>query len=80
MMSLSHYFNDQKQRRTCCIFSTVAMLKYDVDFVEQINIKVSIVRFSFIKPLNKKTLVKIFKSHKKILTIEEHLVQGGLAV
>jgi len=48
--------------------------------VEQINIKVSIVRFSFIKPLNKKTLVKIFKSHKKILTIEEHLVQGGLAV
>lgn len=59
------------------VFSTGAMLRYVVDFVEQNNIKASVFSFPFIKPLNKGTLVEIFKSHKKIITIEEHQSHCG---
>jgi transketolase len=59
------------------VFSTGAMLKYVIDFVEDNNIEASVFSFPFIKPLNKETLVKIFKTHKKIITIEEHQAQGG---
>ena len=59
------------------VFSTGAMLNYVVNFVEQNNIRASIYSFPFVKPLNKDILVKIFKSHKKIITIEEHQAQAG---
>jgi transketolase len=59
------------------VFSTGAMLRYVVDFVEQNNIIASVFSFPFIKPLKKETLGEIFKSHKKIITIEEHQAQGG---
>ncbi|NDP20701.1 MAG: transketolase [Paludibacter sp.] len=59
------------------IFTTGAMLKYVVDFVEQNEIKASIYSFPFVKPLNKDLLAEIFDSHKKIITIEEHQAQGG---
>jgi len=59
------------------VFSTGAMLKYVVDFVEQNNIKASIYSFPFVKPINKEILLKILKSNKKIITIEEHQYQGG---
>jgi transketolase len=59
------------------IFSTGAMLKYCIDFVQQNNINASIYSFPFIKPINKDSLVDIFQSHKKIITIEEHQYNGG---
>jgi transketolase len=59
------------------VFSTGTMLKYVVDFVEQNNIKSSVFSFPFIKPIKKETLVEIFKTHKKIITIEEHQAQCG---
>jgi transketolase len=59
------------------VFSTGAMLKYVVDFVEQNNISASIFSFPFIKPINKKSLADIFNSYKRIITIEEHQAQGG---
>lgn len=59
------------------VFSTGAMLKYVVDFVEQNNIKTSIYSFPFVKPINKDILLKILQSNKKIITIEEHQTQGG---
>lgn len=59
------------------VFTTGAMLKYVVDFVEQNEIKASIYSFPFVKPLNKDFLAEIFESHKKIITIEEHQAQGG---
>lgn len=59
------------------VFTTSAMLKYVVDFIEQNEIKASIYSFPFVKPLNRDFLAKIFKSHKKIITIEEHQAQGG---
>jgi transketolase len=66
-----------KNNGEIAVFSTGAMLRYVVDFVEQNNIKASVFSFPFIKPLNKEILVEIFKSHKKIITIEEHQAQGG---
>jgi transketolase len=59
------------------LFSTGAMLKYVVDFVEQNNVDASVYSFPFIKPINKQILVEIIKLHKKIITIEEHQAQGG---
>jgi transketolase len=59
------------------VFSTGAMLKYVVDFVEKNNIKTSIYSFPFIKPVNKVILAEILNAHKKIITIEEHQAQGG---
>jgi len=59
------------------VFSTGAMLKYVVDFVDQNNIVASIYSFPFIKPVNKETLIDILNSYKKIITIEEHQAQGG---
>lgn len=66
-----------KEAEDVAIFSTGSMLKYVIDFVEQNNIKTSVFSFPFIKPLNKETLVKILKSHKRIITIEEHQAQSG---
>jgi len=59
------------------VFSTGAMLKYVIDFVEQNNIIAFVFSFPFIKPVDKKTLVDLFNSYKKIITIEEHQAQGG---
>lgn len=59
------------------VFTTGAMLKYVVDFVEQNEIKTSIYSFPFVKPLNRDFLAEIFESQKKIITIEEHQAQGG---
>jgi transketolase len=66
-----------KGEGSTAVFSTGAMLKYVVDFVEQNNLIASIFSFPFIKPMNKETLTKIFNSYKKIITIEEHQMQGG---
>jgi transketolase len=66
-----------KEDGEIAIFSTGGILKYVVDFVEQNNIKSSIFSFPFIKPIDKKILTKIIKSHRKIITIEEHQFQCG---
>jgi transketolase len=59
------------------VFSTGAMLKYVVDFVEQNKINASVYSFPFIKPMNTELLAGILSSHKGIITIEEHQAQGG---
>ena len=59
------------------VFSTGAMLKYVVDFLELNNLPASVYSFPFIKPLNKEILADILNSYKKIITIEEHQAQGG---
>lgn len=66
-----------KNNGEIAVFSTGAMLKYVIDFIEQNNIKASIYSFPFIKPINKDTLVEILIAHKKIITIEEHQAQAG---
>ena len=59
------------------VFSTGAMLKYVVDFVEKNNINASIYSFPFVKPINKGELLTILKLYSKVITIEEHQAQGG---
>lgn len=66
-----------KRGKEIAVFSTGATLKYVVNFVEQNNINVSIFSFPFIKPINKDTIIEIFNSHKKIITIEEHQSNCG---
>jgi transketolase len=66
-----------KDGEEIAVFSTGAMLKYAVDFIEQNKINASVYSFPFIKPLNKPSLAKIIRSSRKIITIEEHQAQGG---
>lgn len=48
------------------------------DLLLKDNIKVSVVNFSTIKPINKDFLLEISKKFKKIITVEEHNVHCGL--
>jgi transketolase len=66
-----------KEGGKVAIFSTGAMLKYVVDFVEKNNIKASVFSFPFIKPIDKDSLARIIQSYIKIITIEEHQLQCG---
>ena len=50
--------------------NTLKLLKND-------NINITLVNCRFIKPIDEKMLENIFKSHKKIITIEEGTVLGG---
>lgn len=59
------------------IFSTGGMLNYVVDYVEQNKKNVSVFSFPFIKPLDYIALAAILKTHKKIITIEEHQTHCG---
>jgi transketolase len=59
------------------VFSTGAMLKYVVDFIQQNNVSASIYSFPFIKPIDKEILFEIIQMHKKIITVEEHQSQCG---
>jgi transketolase len=66
-----------RQEGEVAVFSTGAMLKYVVDFVENNNIAASVYSFPFIKPLNRDTLLGILQTHRKIITLEEHQAMGG---
>jgi len=66
-----------KDKGDVAVFTTGAMLYYAVDFIKQNDIIASVYSFPFIKPMNKNILSEIFKSYSKIITIEEHQLQGG---
>lgn len=59
------------------VFSTGSILKYVCDFIYENKINSSVYSFPFIKPFNKNKLLKILKTHKKIIIIEEHQASGG---
>tara|TARA_B110000114_G_C14779757_1_gene272295 strand:- start:34 stop:567 length:534 start_codon:yes stop_codon:yes gene_type:complete len=42
------------------------------------NSEYGLVNISSIKPLNSKALVKIMKKYKKVITVEDHSILGGL--
>ena len=66
-----------KKGNSVAVFSTGSMLKYVCDFILDNNIDASIYSFPFVKPINQEDLLKIFLSHEKIITIEEHQAQCG---
>ncbi len=63
--------------RDVAIFSSGAMLEYSSNFVKENNISASLYSFPFVKPINQNQLLKLLKKYKKIITIEEHQLQGG---
>jgi transketolase len=59
------------------VLVTGSILKYVTDFISNENIVCGIYSFPFVKPMNNEKLLRIFKSYKKIITVEEHQAQGG---
>lgn len=59
------------------VLVTGSILKYVTDFISKENIECGIYSFPFIKPMSEEKLLHIFKSYKKIITVEEHQAQGG---
>jgi transketolase len=59
------------------VFSTGAMLKYSVDYLDNHEITAAVFSFPFIKPIDVELLFKIVRKYKKIITIEEHQLDGG---
>jgi transketolase len=60
------------------VISTGAMLKYASDFILSNQINASLYSLPYIKPINKKHLIKIFNKYNKIITIEEHQASCGM--
>ena len=48
------------------------------DLLKEKGIDVSVINVNKIKPLNKKSIIKIVKSFKQIITVEEHNINGGM--
>ncbi len=59
------------------VFSSGAMLKYSFDFISENNVNSSLYSFPFVKPLRKAQLISLFKKYKRVITIEEHQLNGG---
>ncbi|MES2513864.1 MAG: transketolase C-terminal domain-containing protein [Bacteroidota bacterium] len=59
------------------VFSSGAMLDYSANFISNNNINASLYSFPFIKPIDKNQLVDIIQKYNKIITIEEHQLNGG---
>lgn len=63
------------------IFSTGAMVSKALDAKEQLEkegIKVRVVDFCTIKPIDRELILKCAKETKKLISIEDHSVYGGL--
>jgi transketolase len=75
-LSLGQILPFRENGRTA-IFSTGAMLKYVVDFVEANKIDAAIYSFPFIKPVDETQLLVLLKTHSKIITMEEHQSSCG---
>jgi transketolase len=59
------------------VFSSGGMLEYSANFITQNNLKASLYSFPFVKPIDADQLLKLLKKYNKIITIEEHQLQGG---
>ncbi len=62
---------------TTAVFSSGGMLEYSATFITQNNLHASLYSFPFVKPINLDQLLILLKKYKKIITIEEHQLQGG---
>jgi transketolase len=66
-----------KKGNNVAVLSTGAMLKYAWDYISLNKVDCSLFSFPFVKPLDKLTLMEIAKTHKEIITIEEHQKSAG---
>ena len=70
-----------KKGKDICIISTGNMVHKALevaDFLKKESIDVAVVDLYRLKPVNVKLLLKHIKQSKKIVTLEEHLINGGL--
>ena len=59
------------------VFSTGAMLDYAANFITENKLNASLYSFPFVKPINRIELTTILNNYKKVITIEEHQLNGG---
>lgn len=59
------------------VFASGSILKYTVDFISNNHINADIYSFPFVKPVDQESLLDVIRTHKKIITIEEHQANGG---
>lgn len=59
------------------VFSSGAMLDYSANYILNYKLSASLYSFPFIKPIDNAQFVDIIKKYKRIITIEEHQLNGG---
>ena len=70
-----------REGKDLCIIATGNMVHKALEVVsilEKYSIKVAVVDLYRLKPINVKTLLKFIEQSEKIVTLEEHLINGGL--
>lgn len=67
----------KKDLKEALIFTSGSMLEKAFDACKNIK-NVGLANFSSIKPINLKLLKKIAKKTKRIITVEDHTIQGGI--
>lgn len=60
------------------VISSGPMVRNCLDAIKRINTKNGLLNISSLKPLNEKLLIRIIQKYKKILTVEDHSIFGGL--
>ena len=74
-------FNEIKKGNNFCIISTGNIIKNVLSFQKKLKGKkkdVGIVDFYQINPVNKKKLINLLSRYKKIITVEENILNGGI--
>lgn len=69
--------NDCKNNKFT-VFSCGNILDESLKAVSDLNKKISLYSVPFLKPINKKAVIKVLKKCKVIFTVEEHNIIGGL--
>jgi transketolase len=73
--------NVLKEGEDITIIATGLTVQFALEAQEQLkkdNIKAAVINLHTIKPLDEKTILKYAKKTNKIITIEEHQIEGGM--
>ena len=60
------------------VISSGAMVYNCYSAIKSINKNYGLVNISSIKPLNTKSLINLLKKYKKVITVEDHSIYGGI--
>jgi len=67
-----------KQGNDLTIISAGPMIYHVLQAIERIHISVELINLHTIKPIDEKAIIESAKKTKKVITIEDHQIQGGL--
>ena len=71
-----------RRGKDVCVLSYGAIMKMAIeiaDALEQGGASVSVLNVHTLKPIDREGIAKVLRDHKKVIVIEEHAPQGGLA-